>query len=1778
MLAYENIKDIYSLSPLQKGIYFHALYDHASLAYFEQMAYHFTGDLNIELIKSSLEELFNRHDILRTVFNHEKIDVPLQIVLKKVDLNFHFEDLRSLGKPEDIHAYVNAFKEKDKKSTFHLSKDVLVRVALFQTEDEAFEFIWTHHHIIIDGWCSEILIAEFFEIYSSYLENRPYQLPKVVPYRVYIQWLQKQDEKASHHYWKQYLANYSNPAFLPKAKTGSQEAYQRETHFFKLSREHTKALELLAKESQVTLNTIFQVIWGVLLSKYNNQRDVVFGMVVSGRPSEIEGVESMLGLFINTIPVRIQYDEHGRFDHLLKSVHQQAIESQSHAYTSLADIQEASALKRNLIDHLYGFQNYQKAKGTDLSASQQQIPSKGQIREVAYISSFEQTNYDFDIRVAPGEVIEVMLEYNAYVFQKEVISRLEYDIQTIIYQIVEDSTLLVDAIHLSSLDETQKALLAAYNSTQTNYPRNSSVVELFAEQVKALPAQPAIFYQSQSFTYQELDQKSNRMARFLLAQGLPKEGVVAIYQRQSFDLIASMLGVLKAGGAYLPLNIQHPTDQIKNLLHDSGASIVLSEPAFIGELNQWQWECPALKTFLCLGSDNVYKIREPESKLMSKELWEYVGSAATDHISGGGWVNCYTGDNFSAEEMAEYAENVYQKLLPYVNASTKVLEIGCASGISMFRLAPHVGQYYGTDLSQPIIDRNKRLCEEKGITNIRLACLAAEEIAQIDERNFDVVIINSVVQCFSGYNYLRQIISSLFDLLSPNGIIFLGDLMDLDSKETFVQSLKEYRKVHQNPKTKVDFSQELFVPRRFLDDLRHDFPQIEEVVHSNKVHSIKNELTDFRYDSILKVNKTTENGVSFKNKNQFDDTYLRQFSEEPVQVSIRSDQLSNIIYTSGSTGKPKGILIEHRGLVRLVKNTNYMQVSPGDVWGQTVDCAFDPSTLEIFGALLNGAALCLIPKETLLNARELAQTLSQHKVTILVLITPIFHELALIDPSVFAGLHTLIIGGEALHVKHVNLVRAKYPSLKIINAYGPTENTVISTTFLVDRTLEEMFIGKPIANSEVYILDPHDRVQPFGMMGELCVAGDGLARGYLNDEVLTNEKFIPHPFKSHERLYKTGDNARLLSHGNLVFLGRKDEQTKIRGYRIEPAEVEKVVGALPEVEEAVVLVVEMETDKALCAFVKLHQPTEEAVLRQAVAAQLPAYMVPARFVQVDKFPLSSTGKIDRKALQATFYLGQESNHANLIAPRTEQEEAIALIWREVLATTAIGVTDNFFEKGGHSLKAMQIVSRLSKKFEVQVDLKDFFAKPTIEGLAQLIHAKEYHHFQEITPVPHQEYYGVSHAQKRLWILNQYEENQTAYNISGAYHFHGLIREVFERTLEATVNRHECLRTTFITVEGEPKQKIHEAASLGIRVEYINLAGDAQAEEKAHRMAADEQYRPFDLATGPLVRMKLLQLTEESFIFIFTMHHIISDGWSMRLLMEEVALVYEALSQGLPNPIPPLRVQYKDFVHWQEKIIQEKEEQYWLQKLSGTLNLIQLPHDFPDTNYHTFRGGEEQLTLSKEVKEKLQDLAHEHGTSLSNVLFTIFNILLYNISGQEDLVVGVAIANRNHPDVEKMVGFFVNTLVLRTQISEESEFEEVLKQVATNMVEAFDHQNYPFDLLVEQLNPDRITNKQPIFNVLYGFQNFTDVSVGLASEAMPSSPPADNATPLSMEAISQGTHTAKFDLTLFVYTREDSLTLLFEYNSELFKPTAIQKWLQYFEKFVGVLVTENATVG
>jgi amino acid adenylation domain-containing protein len=872
-----------------------------------------------------------------------------------------------------------------------------------------------------------------------------------------------------------------------------------------------------------------------------------------------------------------------------------------------------------------------------------------------------------------------------------------------------------------------RRLVTRFNDNRTAYPRDATVHSLFAKQATARPDAVAVVHGERDYTYRQVDQASNRFARFLIGRGLRHEEPVAVMLESPFELTVALLGILKAGGAYVPIDFDTPVERIRYVLDDTGARLLVSEKRYIRLVNWLQWECRHLDVF-CADSHDIQREPEGVGEMMREVVWNHVGQTAFDDISGGGWTSSYTGEWLGRDVMDEYGDNIRTKLLPYLTQEMRVLEIACGSGISLLRLAPLVNFYYATDLSREILDRTKCEVARAGLANVRLRHLPAHDTDQVEEGGFDVVILNSVIQCFSGYNYLRDVLRKAIDRMADRGVLFLGNLWDLDKKDAFVRSLIEFRDTHvdQGYRTKIDRSEELFVSRDFLEDLRHDCPEIAAIECSGMIGTARSELSEYGYDALLHIDKRPSTVIPPRprRKFQFDLRAVEACGDLPVPEASGPEGLAYVIYTSGTSDRPKGVMVEHRAIARLVLDTNYIRLGPDDRIMQTGALAFDASTFEIWGALLNGGGLCRPPGRAILDPAELGRLIAKHGITTIFLTTSLFNQHVDSDISMFAGLKCLLTGGERVSPSHVNRVRERYPELTLIHAYGPTENTTFTTCHRVERSYSgDIPIGRPISNTEVLILDKAGALVPVGVPGEICAGGDGLARGYLNDPELTARKFVPHPWEPGRRIYRIGDSGLWRADGTIEFLGRLDDQIKIRGFRIEPAEIEAHILADPKIGAALVLGKDLGgSGLDLVAYITVREGRPDSVvdgLRDRLKRSLPDYMVPSHIVALDRMPLNASGKVDRKALPDPVPAAQ-TGRGRHEPPATETERQLVAIWEEVLGHGGIGATDDFFDQGGHSLKVIKVVSRIEQRLGVAVPLTVFFTRPTVRELADFI--------------------------------------------------------------------------------------------------------------------------------------------------------------------------------------------------------------------------------------------------------------------------------------------------------------------------------------------------------------------------------------------------------------------------------------------------------------------------
>jgi amino acid adenylation domain-containing protein len=1482
----KNIEDTYPLSPLQEGLLFHSLYAPEAGVYVTQVTCTLEN-LDVSALEQAWQRVVDRHPILRTAFIWKNLERPLQVVGRQVRVPLEGQDWRGLsatGQEERFAAYLQA----DRRRGFQLSQAPLMRLALFQVDEDTYKLVWSHHHVLLDGWSVHLLIKEVFLLYEGARKGQNINLPPTRPYRDYIAWLQQQDMAAAEAFWRQELAGFTAPNSLgiDRVMGGlSGEEKSPGEHRIKLSAATTAALQSLARTSQLTLNTLVQGALALLLSRYSGEDDIVFGAVVSGRPPELPGADATAGLFINTLPVRVRVSPNAPLLPWLRQLQEQQVEMRRYEYSPLVNVQGWSDVPRDLplFKCLYAFENYP----VDAPVAEHELSV-----EVRDYHVVEKVTYPLTILSGPSQELTLKALYDRQSFDTSTVDRVLGHFRALLEGIVANPECrLFDLTPLTEAERHQ--LLVEWNETAADYPQGRCIHGLFEAQVERSPEAIAAVCEGRQLTYEELNKRANQLAHHLRALGVGPEVLVAVCLDRTLEMLIGILGILKASGAYVPMDPAYPAERLAFILEDTQAPVLLTQARLKGMLPEQKAKV------VCLDAD-----------------WETISGESSENLTGG----------------------------------------------------------------------------------------------------------------------------------------------------------------------------------------------------------------------------------------------------------VSDDNLAYVIYTSGSTGRPKGVAIEHRSTVTLLNWAKevFGPDNLASVLASTSIC-FDLSVYEMFVPLSWGGEVILAE-----NALQLPRLPEANHITLINTVPSAIAELVRMR-SVPQSVRTVNLAGEPLPTRLVKQIYQQETVERVFDLYGPSEDTTYSTSAL-RRSEGPATIGRPIANTQMYLLDGHLQPTPLGVAGELYISGEGLARGYLNRPELTAEKFIPHPFseKPGARLYKTGDLARYLPDGNIEFLGRIDHQVKIRGFRIELGEIETVLGRHPGVRELVVLAREdAPGEKRLVAYI-VPEPENKPTggeLRDYLQQKLPEYLVPSAFVILEALPLTPNGKVDRKRLPAPEQFSRASA-GTFVAPRTPGEELLAGIWVDVLSIPQVGINDDFFELGGHSLLATRLISRIRDAFQIELPLASIFDASTIASLAERIEAEKRGgqslSAPPLQPIPREEDLPLSFAQHRLWFLDQLAPGSNAYNIHAAVRLSGhLDAEALEQSVSEVVRRHEALRTTFANVAGRPVQVISPATALTLpRVDLMALP-ESDRESELLQLASAEAQRPFDLAAGPLFRATLVQMGAEEHAVLLTMHHIISDGWSIGVLIKEMASLYEAFSQGRPSPLSALPIQYADFASWQRQWMQgevlEKQLAYWTKRLAGSPPILELPTDRPRPAVKTSRGAVQDIKLSGQLTEALKELSRREGVTLFMTLLAAFQTLLHRYSSQDDILVGSPIAGRTRSEVEGLIGFFVNTLVLRTSFSGDASFREVLRQVRQVTLDAYAHQDLPFEQLVEALQPERDTSHSPLFQVMFVLQNTPRQALQLPG--------------LSLGQLQVEGRVAKFDLTLAMTETERGLVGALEYNTDLFDAAAISRMIEHFQTLLESVVAD-----
>jgi len=1486
MISKGNVKNIYPLSPMQEGMLFHTLHDPGG-AYFEQLSYRIRGDLDPGIFRATWEELVRRHDVLRTIFVHRDVPRPLQIVLKQWRIDFAAVDFRKLAR-WDAEAKIVSLKKEDRATPFNLAKDPLTRVKVISLADDEAEVVWSHHHIILDGWSAGILQEELLEVYTALKLGGRHKLPEPVPFSEYIAWIGKQDQEASRRFWQEYIGGYSQTAGIPRFPHREPAQADWGNRNFRLDSKISDSMRTLAAANGVTLNVLLQALWGILLCRLNGVEEAVFAATVSGRPDELPGIEKMVGIFINAVPVRIMLSKGVTFSELLKVHQAETLAASRHHWCSLADIQAESFLKQAMLDHILIFENFplDERITTDERSDERGFDIvKAEIRE--------NTNYPFELSIIPGSEIEFKMGYDPSVYDQVQMERIAWSLEHLIDTLIENQH--APLAGLSILSPREKELILRVFNRPQGAEGDEAVADVLERRAAEHPERIALVFESMQLSYRELNEAANKVANMLQQHcSVRPDHVVGILMDRSERMMAGLLGIIKSGAAYLPLDPAFPAARISYMLADSRCLVLLSERKYRGAL----------------------------------------------------------------------------------------------------------------------------------------------------------------------------------DGISPDAVII--ELDELPEAPTT------------NP------------PR-----------------------------------------------------------------------CTGPDNLLYLIYTSGSTGLPKGVMVEQRNVISFNRNmADVYGLTQGDTILALTTITFDISVLELICSLMSGMTVVLASDAIANDPARAAALLGEKNINVLQ-ITPSRLKLMLEDRelSILSELKALLIGGEPLPGQLFEWLK-ELPDIDLFNVYGPTETTIWSTTKKINNA--DLTIGMPLVDEEVLIMTLDGlQILPVGVWGEICIGGHGLARGYWNRPELTLDRFIPHPWRPGERIYRTGDLGRFLPDGDIQCGGRLDNQVKVRGYRIETGEIEQNLLKIPGVREAVAHIIEIDGLNEIAAYLVPEGETLPApsVLRERLAESLPDYMLPTYYVALDRVPLTPNGKTDRKALPLptgwTSGVGSAGPRAYL-PPRTETEARLAAIWQRILGIELVGVHDSFFDLGGHSIKAIRIASAIAKELGREIPLSLIFEHPVLASLASaLTGTSAVNH--TLLPLPPQEWYETSPGQRRLWILQQMAPESAAYNMPVALKMQGRVDLVaLEKSLITLVERHEALRTIFRDQGGTPVQVILPAN--GEYLTIVDLCDQATPWEKALQLARHQAALPFNLSAGPLFRAFFYQTGRDEVLLLLLMHHINGDGWSWEILLRELAEQYHLYSCGRTSHRTLTAVQYKEWAHHQNHALAcgawESSQQYWHSALAGTGAPLNLPTDLPRPAVRRDGGKSLMVILPVDTVTRLEELGRSRRATLFMVLLALIKTLLYRMSGQEEITVGIPVAGRPMQQLEGTIGFFVNILALRSRITPDQQFFQLLDLVRQSALGGYEHQLYPFDVLVNELSIPRDTGRAPLFDVMAVMQEKGEQIPGFSN--------------LLVSPVPLVTGTNRFDLVFNFAQTDDGLTMELEYATDLFYPDTAQRIAERFLKLAdSVALTPEA---
>ncbi|MFD7010512.1 amino acid adenylation domain-containing protein, partial [Rhodococcus jostii] len=1404
-----DLTDVWPLSPLQSGMLFHSeLADDSLDVYLVQVSLELEGTVDPRRLRRAADALLDRHANLRAGFLHDAQGNAVHVIRRRVEAPWRDVQLTALDE-DAAAAEVARLLAEDRVRPFDLTRAPLIRFMLIATAPNRYRLVSTNHHILLDGWSMPLLVRELLTLYAT--DGDPSPLPRVRGYRDYLAWMSRRDHGASREVWGRALAGVDGPTLLARSDPGRRLSTMSDEFVFDLDEDHTTRLRDVARSRGLTVNTLVQVAWGIVLGTLTARDDVLFGATVSGRPPELAGIETMVGLFINTLPVRVRLRPDDTVGALLERVQAEQAALLDHHYLGLAEIQSAAGPEVGF-DTLTVFESYP----VDRAGLSTETDIAGM--RVTGVDARDAAHYPLSLVASVDSRLRLKFEYLPDIFDADTIDDIAGRVLRVLDACTRPDRPLAA---LSLLTDRERADLVPVRGRPGGSIR--TLPHILAEGAALDPGAIALSSEDGDVSYGDLDERSNRLSRALIARGAGPETFVAIGIPRSLDSILSVWAVAKTGAAFVPIDPNYPDERITHMLVDSGVTLGVTTTAHRDRL-------PGAAHWLVLD--------EPAFAI---ECAERAGAPVTD-----------------------------------------------------------------ADRSGP----------------------------------------------------------------------------------------------------------------------------------------------------------------------------------------VTLDTAAYAVYTSGSTGVPKGVVVTHRGLDNFaLDQLERFGATPQSRTLHFSTPSFDGSVFEYLQAFGAGATM-VIAAPTVFGGEELARLLADRRVTHAFITTA---ALASLDPAGLVHLTDLVFGGEACPPE---LVARWAPGRWLYNAYGPTETTIMSNISEPMVPGNPITIGGPIRGVTELVLDSRLQPVPVGVPGELYLAGAGLARGYHRRPALTAERFVAHPVRPGERMYRTGDIVRWTADRSIEYVGRTDFQVKVRGFRIELGEIDSTLMSEPDVGFAATLAHRGPAgDTLLVSYVvpASGRSLDPVVLTRHLADRLPSHMVPTSITVLGRIPLTAVGKLDRAALPEPDLLSGTGHDRVPVGPI---EDAVAVVFAEVLGLARVGADAGFFDIGGNSLSATRVMARLRALLGTDCGVRDLFEAPTVAALAARIeHAgagPSGHPVLAARSRPDD--IPLSYAQQRMWFVNQLDTTSAAYNIPIVVSLSGALDVgALNSALTDVVARHESLRTMFPVRGDWPVQQILPAEGAVPTLTPVPVADEHGLREELTRLVS----AGFDVTVRIPLRAGLYSLSDTEHVLAVVVHHISADGFSMVPLVRDVMTAYGARVGGGAPDWPPLPVQYADYALWQRESLGSDDDprslisrqlDYWTTTLAGAPDLLELPTDRDRPSQQSFRGARIHFAVDSDLHRRIGELSRRLGSTEFMTVHAALAVLLSRLGGTPDVAVGTPIAGRGDPALDDLVGMFVGTLALRTQVDAAESFTALAAHCRDVDLEAFAHADVPFERVVDAVGPTRSTAYAPLVQVSLEFQN------------------------------------------------------------------------------------------